>query len=129
MSIDLSCLVEKITPDIKGVLWITQEDLSLDLNGFNQFNYLFDGLISEYIIETKNVSELKSKIFYTKNFSNNLWLIHLNGSQISSQIDEHMALISNVLDDNNKFIIINETYKKWEDELPKRYPQYKFISL
>ena len=50
---NLKTVIDKFTPDILGVFWITKEELSRDLLGFDEFNYLFDGLISQYLYGQK----------------------------------------------------------------------------
>ena len=131
---NLKTVVDQFTPNIIGVFWITNEELSRDLLGFDEFNYLFDGLISQYLYgqeKTANApaSDL-SNVFFTNNFNQKLFLAHLKmNSSVAGILDDQIGLIQkNKTIERNKILIFNQTEKNWGQDLQKRYPQFEFQS-
>jgi hypothetical protein len=135
---NLKTVIDQFTPDILGVFWITNAELSRDLLGFDEFNYLFDGLISQYLygqIEKAGVTNLHtSNVFFTKNFSRNLFLVHLEmQKEIVKVFNEQMTLIlENKSSERKKILIFDQTNRVSNisgSDLQKRYPQFQFINL
>lgn len=132
---NLQKIVDQFTPEVLGVFWITDEELSRDLVGFDEFNYLFDGLISQYLYGQKeNQGKLdleKSNIFFTHNFKQKLFLAHIKiHSAIAGVLDEHIALLQeNKNGDRKKILIFNTTSKDVGSTLIKRYPHFEFRPL
>lgn len=129
----LQTVIDQFTPEYLGLFWITDEELSRDLLGFDEFNYLFDGLISQYLygqstFEDKNLP--RANIFFTKNFNKKLFLAHIKrDSDISGVLDEQIALIQGNTEDRKKILIFNKTTHNWVFDLKKRYPQFEFYAL
>jgi hypothetical protein len=134
ISTNLRFVIDQFTPDILGVFWITNEVLSRDLLGFDEFNYLFDGLISQYLYGKtmgEGVVLPRSNIFYTKNFNQNIFLAHIKqDGEIAGVLDEQIALIQENTSNNRKIILIlNNTSTNWVSNLQKRYPKFDFHDL
>lgn len=124
-------ILDQFTPDIFGIFWLTPHALSLELQGFEDFNYLFDGLISQYLYADEKKLEKRSHIFFTENYTNRIFLAHIktNGStksQISSDIDEQIALFKTT---NKTILIMDTTNESWLAEFTKRYPHLQFRQL
>lgn len=135
---NLSSIVDQFTPDILGVFWISNEELSLDLLGFDEFNYLFDGLLSQYLYGQKdneiNPDLNKANVFFTHNFNQKLFLAHIKmNAEIDSIMDKHLALIpeneKSEKSERKKILIFNKSSKPVGSNLEKRYPQFEFKSL
>lgn len=132
---NLKTVLDQFTPDILGIFWITNEELSRNLLGFDEFNYLFDGLISQYLYGQKESDGKpnldKSNIFFTRNFNQKLFLAHVKmQSGIAGIFDEHIALIQeNNSGDRKKILLFNTTSKDLGSDLEKRYPRFEFKSL
>lgn len=118
-------LLHKITPDIGAIFWITDKPLTSELNLYNDFDYIYDGLISHYLFENKSKTECTS--FCTQSFGNPLWLIHISPEAHSGTIDEQFFLLNKDEFQDKKILIVSEENKKWEQELPKRYAKFQFI--
>ena len=133
--IDLIKAIDQFTPDILGVFWITDEELSGNLYGLDVFNYLFDGLITQYLFDKSDAPSNKHlermNVFYTKNFSQTLFLAHLKmNDETAGFLDEQIALIQDNKTGNQKnILILNQTKKNWSSDLQKRYPQFEFSYL
>ena len=129
----LSQVTDQFTPEIIGILWISNDELGLNLKGFEEFNYLFDGLLSLYLYgeESKNTKKSDTNIFFTKNFNHHLFLIHLKiGQNISESIQTQLALIEKRENKNRKTILIfNQTDSKLQSTLEKSYPSLVFRNL
>lgn len=130
---NLKAVIDQFTPEVLGVFWITDEELSLDLHGFDEFNYLFDGLISQYLYGQKSTGEKqlpRANIFFTNNFDKKLFLAHIkHEGDISGILDDQVALIQENSKERRKVLIFNKTSKNWMVELKKRYSQFEFFSL
>lgn len=127
-------ILDQFTPEVHGVFWFTREDLNRELAGFEDFNYLFDGLISQYLYGQENSSKQRAHIFFTQNYHNRIFLAHLKTkdatkSEVAGDIDEQLSLIQ--AGDNTKktILIFDQTEDTWLLELTKRYPQFEFKEL
>lgn len=132
---NLKTVTDQFTPEILGVFWITHEELSRDLLGFDEFNYLFDGLISQYLYgqevsAAENGSD-RSNVFYTNNFNQKLFLAHFKFSNnMAGILDDQIGLIQeNKNGVSKKILIFDQTEKNLDIDLQKRYPQFEFINL
>lgn len=127
-------ILDQFTPDVLGIFWITNEDLSRELCSFDDLNYLFDGLISQYIYGQETTSAKHAHIFFTENFNAKIFLAHLctrhlTKSQIAGDIDEQIALIQAAKNENKIILILDKTQGQWHSEIKKRYPQFEFRVL
>lgn len=135
-------ILDQFTPNVLGFFWITPSVLDRDLKGFNDFNYLFDGLLSQYIYRKEKEFESKetspankyAHIFFTQNFDEKLFLAHLacqglSKTQIAGDIDEQISLINNSSDRKKTILVLDQTDQNWTVDLTKRYPQYEFKNL
>ena len=132
LSTHLKIVIDQFTPDILGVIWITEEELSRNLLGFDEFNYLFDGLISQYLSGQTAEEKIlpRSNIFFTQNFNHKLFLAHIKqDSEIAGVLDEQIALIQENSGERKKILIFNQTGRNWVQDLKKRYPHFDFHGL
>lgn len=130
LSTHLKSVIDQFTPEILGAFWITDEELSRELLGFDEFNYLFDGLISQYLYGQsldKNQELNRSNIFFTNNFNQKIFLAHIkNSSETAGVLDEQISLIQGNRGERKKILIFNLSSKNWLNELQKRYAQFEF---
>lgn len=128
-------ILDQFTPEVLGVFWITRDELSRELIGFDDFNYLFDGLLSQYLYGEETSSNKHAHIFFTQNFEDKIFLAHLRTkdltkSQVAGDIDEQIALLSASNNNSRKTILIfDKTEHDWPSELKKRYSQFEFKEL
>ncbi len=127
-------ILDQFTPEVLGIFWITRDELSRDLIGFDDFNYLFDGLISQYLYGQAVSTDKHAHIFFTQNFSDKVFLAHLRTkdltkSQISGDIDEQIALLQGSNSARKTILIFDKTEHEWLPELKKRYSQFEFKQL
>ena len=127
-------ILDQFTPEVLGIFWFTRDDLARELLGFEDFNYLFDGLISQYLYGKETQSDKHAHIFFTENFQSRIFLAHLKTkdltkTQLSSDIDEQVALISAPTADRKIVLVFDKTEHAWTTELQKRYPQFDFREL
>lgn len=126
-------LIDLVTPEVMGVFWITKSPLRRSLAGFDQLNYLFDGLISQFVA-SEEVSEKRANIFFTENFNQTIFLAHLNisgisHSEIAGEIDEQIALIQANAKGRKRLLVIQDSDSDWDQQLNKRYPQFNFQKI
>lgn len=124
-------ILDQFTPEVLGAFWITREDLARELVGFDDFNYLFDGLISQYLYGQENHQDKHSHIFFTENYQERVFLAHLKAkdltkSQLAGDIDEQIALIQTAKNEKKIILVCDTTEHEWHSELKKRYPQFEF---
>jgi hypothetical protein len=62
----------QISPESAGIIWVTDEKLSLSTPGLYEINYLFNGLIVKSIINRKDAAVAKDNYFISENFGNQL---------------------------------------------------------
>lgn len=127
-------ILDQFTPDVMGLFWITRDHLDRELIGFDDFNYLFDGLISQYLYGQENTNEKHAHIFFTDNFKEKIFLAHLRTkeftkSQVAGDIDEQLALVQAGETKKRTILVFDKTEHGWLVELKKRYPQFEFKAL
>jgi len=118
-------LLSSITPDIGAIFWITDKPLTAGIENYNDFDYIYDGLISHYLFENKTEADCIS--FCTQSFGKPLWLIHIGPNAHSGSIDEQFFLLNKDDFTDKKILIVSHENKKWEQELPKRYAKFQFV--
>lgn len=132
---NLRIIIDQFVPDILGIFWITEEELSRDLVGFDEFNYLFDGLISQYLYgQAENNSSInleKPNFFFNYNYNQKIFLAHIKmNNEIYGILDEHIAIVQeNKRTDSKKILLYNTTSKDVSGHLLKRYSQFEFKQL
>lgn len=127
-------ILDQFTPEVLGLFWFTRDELERELVGFEQFNYLFDGLISQYLYGKETQTDKHAHIFFTENFQSRIFLAHLKTkdftkSQLASDIDEQIALVSPSKENRKIILVFDKTEHAWTTELKKRYPQFDFREL
>lgn len=127
-------ILDQFTPEILGIFWMTHEDLNRSLLGFEDFNYLFDGLISQYLYGQDIKADKHAHIFFSKNYKTKIFLAHLktkanSKSLVAGDIDEQLALIKSDAADRKTILVLDKTEDSWFLELKKRYPQFEFKEL
>lgn len=126
-------LTDLVTPEIVGIFWITTKPLDRSLRGFDQLNYLFDGLLSQFLYGEEK-ADSRANLFFTDNFNKSFFLAHIktqgaSPSEISGEIDEQVALIQSNALNRNKVLVIQDTDFNWLPDLNKRYSQFQFLPL
>lgn len=131
-SSQIPLIIDLFTPEILGAFWITEKKLSRDSVGFNEFNYLFDGLISLHIYGQENsLNEINKNSFFTHNFEKLLFLVHVQNSKKSfDYIYEHIDVIKhNQAENRRKILILNDSNVGFKENLEKKYPQFIFENI
>ena len=127
-------VLDQFTPDVLGIFWITLEDLDRDLSNFADFNYLFDGLISQYIYVPESTSDKHAHIFFTENYNDKIFLAHLRTrdllkSKISTDIDEQLSILKASKSENKIIYVLDKTPDDWLTDLKNRHPDFDFRTL
>ena len=127
-------ILDQFTPEVLGMFWITRDDLGRELIGFDDFNYLFDGLLSQYLYGQENSSNKHAHIFFTENFNKKIFLAHLktkefSKSQVAGDIDEQISLVSVKELERKIILVFDKTDDNWTTELIKRYAKFEFKEL
>lgn len=123
-------ILDQFTPDILGLFWISPDSFSSTMPSFDEINYLFDGLISEFLFKRVKESD-QAHIFFTQNFGQKFFLGQISAkgqtkSQIAGDIDEQISLITQNKEDRRTILIFDLTSDQWMNELQKRYSQFVF---
>ncbi len=96
-------LQDHIKTNTAGIIWITKEKLSHKLNLYNDLNYFFNGLITQYLKTSKNKEKNDGiNFFISNNFNDSFFLGHL-------------TIQTNNLQDYLKNLILLINNKNWEN--------------
>ncbi|EQC50154.1 hypothetical protein M899_2844 [Bacteriovorax sp. BSW11_IV] len=84
----------QLTPDLAGLIWITDEKLLDRPNGFNELDYFFDGLLTQFAAQPE-VPSFKTTFFSTESFGNDFSLTHLQPGEekIEKDLENIMGLL------------------------------------
>ncbi len=129
LSEQLKEIIDQFTPDVVGIFWITKQVLNRDLKGFDELNYLFDGLISQYLYGQLDEKHLERKnTFFTHNFNKLLFLAHTQeNAQTKQQLIEHMNILRyNQTEERRKILVLDESELTIQKSLQDQYPQFIF---
>jgi hypothetical protein len=132
LSPELKIVIDLFTPDVLGVLWITKQELNRDLPAFSEFNYLFDGLISQYLygqVEDKHLE--RKNTFFTKNFDKLVFLVHTRFTENSkNELFEHIDILHyNQTEERRKILILDTETSGLIKFLKDKYPQFIFQEI
>ena len=89
-------LLEKVTHEVRAILWISENPLSSDLKFFNELDYLFDGLLSHHLKLRTETTDYEKNIFSGRSFNRDLLLIQLYGKdkqKLEKDLEQSLALI------------------------------------
>ena len=91
--------LQKISPQMCGIIWIEQQELSFNSNCFTQMNYLLDNLL---VLEQKKQKDIQSKtsdllhhhysLFWSTSFSHPFIVIHINLENIDLKSEKYQHL-------------------------------------
>jgi hypothetical protein len=133
LSTELKIVIDLFTPDVLGVLWITEQELSRELPAFSEFNYLFDGLISQYLygqqVEDKHLE--RKNTFFTKNFNKLVFLVHTKfGTNSKDALFEHIDILHyNQTEERRKILLLDSVNSGLLHQLKEKYPQFLFQEI
>lgn len=116
---------QKLTPDISGIFWFTEENINQRPGNFNDLDYIFDGLLS------KNLSDKEGtlpSLFFTKSFSKKVFLYHFPKEVNVDFFPKSFEIISKNNLETRKFLVIDETKKDWISFLKKKHSNYTFLN-
>lgn len=131
MSLGIKHLSKNITPDTCGIIWLSDEALNYQTQGFYEFNYLLNGILA------KNLEQLSSdsSLFIGDSFGKPFFLGHcliLNKDNIKN-IYKFFDVAKSALRENSKIFIFNRSKNTANvnllKELGKKYPKYLFENL
>ena len=95
-------LLDRLTPAFLGAIVIGSGELTTELAGFSELNYLFDGLLSQAIHFFASEEKKSPLSFITLNFGQKFFLHYLNEFESFP-----MGLINIQNESRNKVLIIN----------------------
>ena len=110
----------------------TKQELNRDLPAFFEFNYLFDGLISQYLygqIEDKHLE--RKNTFFTKNFDKLFFLVHTMLTENSKkELSEHIDILHyNQTEERRKILVLDTADSGLIKQLKDKYPQFLFQEI
>jgi hypothetical protein len=119
-------IIDRLTPDFQGAIWIGNSPLSENIPGFKELNYIFDGLISQAIHSYTKEQMNNPLSFFTKCFGEDFFLYYfINNFELP------ISLPKNRTENNNKVLIINATLegKIQTEKIEKSFPAFQFELL
>lgn len=127
-------ILDKISSNAIGVIWICQGPIDLNLDFYEDFNYLFDGLLTQFLTNNEKHTELALNSFHTTNFGKNFFLIHINTqnqdkAKITELLKEQVNLIGALKSKNNVILTLNQTSTDWISDLKGHFQYFEFKNL
>lgn len=125
-------MLEKVTFDVRGIVWLTDKPLGQIPQHFKDLDYLFDGLIAQKISNTPKVPDnFEKNLFSGQSFNHDLLLIQIwseDNSKLTKELTDALELIPGK-NDNAKVIVMGENAKQFSEKTFKKKLNIKFIKL
>lgn len=128
-------ILDLVSPYVFGILWVTKSELKRELPAFNELNYLFDGLISQYLYGSDTHHPKKTHMFFTLNFAQKLCLVHIESQNMKNH--ELMLLLKEEIKimtgghelkaPKNELLLLNQTEHNLVAGLSEAFPQFSVI--
>jgi len=124
----LSLFQHKVTPHVLGILWLTNDEFSPELESYHSLNYFLDGLFSSQI---GNKGETSSKkLFITESFGRPFFVSHIiKTPRLKKEIENILDVAQNFQGSKDTIFFLDKTKKFEPQEWEKKYPQLKFENL
>lgn len=116
-------LLDKLTPFVQGAIWLGNGELTTSMIGFTEFNYIFDGLLSQTISHySKDEKKIPLSLF-TTSFGKKFFLHYF--PELNRFPEE---LIDQKDENRNKVLIINSNpeTKLSSKDFQTKYPGINF---
>ena len=106
-------LLEQVTPLTKGIIWITNGEISSQAKFYKQIDYLLNGLLTA----TLNSSTASSHVLLGNNFGSNFYV--LAGTVDEKNLTNYFELLKLQLSDESRVLLIDEAdvYKSLNKKL------------
>lgn len=133
-------LQDRLTPDILGVFWATQESLIEKPTPFAALDYFLDGLLTSFhhqkMDPSYRVSEVHKKnygknFFITESFGEPFFVGHISVSseKLNDNIHDLITMAKSIAPEKKSILVVDNSTKKILAYLRKKYPTFKFTSL
>ncbi len=127
-------ILDQISSDAAGVIWISEGPIDLKVDFFDEFNYLFDGLLSQFLKNNDKHTDLALNSFHTTNFGKSLFLVHINTlkldkKKVSELLQEQVSLISAMKNENKLILTLNQSKEDWISDLKSHFQRFEFKNL
>lgn len=115
-------LSQSISPDVRGIIWLTQDQLTFDSPAASDINHLLDGNLFNSL--RANSNELKHNFFLAKSFGQDFFVAHTCADK--NIMTPHLPLFQNLIKETDSVIILDcgasQTQTTLIKEIKKHYP-------
>lgn len=112
----LTTIQELLSPSVECLIWITEGLLKENPAYLQEINYIFDGLINNYLQEQRHRNEVgqAASVFMASSFGKQFSLIHIPQTlnKIDNKISESLAVIPGLKHDSRILILCPPLIKK-----------------
>lgn len=124
----------QINSNTFGIMWFTDKALTNETNGFKEFNYLLNGLLSQYLDNDDLHKDIASNIFFSENFGETFFLLHINVTKTTPEklkelLTEQINLTSALKSENKVILTHNLTNIDLTSEVKRNFPSFEFKKL
>lgn len=133
MNSSIKHLSQSITPQTAGVIWLTDEALSIESPGAYEFNYLLDGMLLKNLSH-KTENNL-SNFYLGENFGETIFIAHTVVEKRADLQNMHnqISLAKPMIEENKTIFIFNRSKNTANinllKELSTKYKNFNFENL
>tara|TARA_R110002049_G_scaffold136628_1_gene296394 strand:+ start:810 stop:1190 length:381 start_codon:yes stop_codon:yes gene_type:complete len=112
-------MLELVTPQVRGIIWLTDKPIQQLPKHFAELDYLFDGIISKKIASDESEAGVYEKNFFSgKSFDKDLVLIQIWGSDTNKITKELLDAVSLVpaREDGTKILVLGEKASQFPEK-------------
>jgi hypothetical protein len=114
-------LQKNLTPDVLGVWWVTDSELTLEQPYLHELDYFFDGLLMQKL-RIRHSSREDSTLLVGHSFDSPFYLVHSQQQRALSFL-EHVAPTLKIHDNKRRFLPlgVNESLISKSNIILKKY--------
>ena len=120
---------DQINSNCTGILWITDDKVTINHPNVYELNYLLDGLLVKTL--THN-NDCESHFFLSENFGAPFFVGQIvDSDKTLKKINEQLDIIVPIVNENKEVYILNQSKKHQNlvKDLHKKYPQLTFKNI
>ena len=113
-------ILKTITPDVRALVWVDDQNLSLETPFFSTVDYLTDGLVRKHLEEQKEWNQVT---FVHSVFGQSFWVAFANTK--ASDLNAFLQSLKNIIPEQSrsKMILLNHKNipANWNNSLDKLF--------
>lgn len=109
--VGLELLSEQVSPQVAGIIWLTDELLDYEIPGFYEVNYLLDGILLQTLRQSPEEDRNAQNLFIGKSFGHPFFVFHsvVDDANSFKRIVKEFNVTAPLLKEHKRVYILNRS--------------------